>query len=546
MHRLHLSLLALPLLALLGPPQAEAQTVTFELDAVDDPFGSLSQEFGRALGVSGPAGVVGSDDGAWSLERQPSGQWALGAELQPFDFASSVGFGRAVAIDGARLAVGAPLDSASGDQTGSVYLYQRVGQQWFPGAKLFLPSALPQVEFAASLALDGDRLVVGSPRAKSPFFNVRTGLVHVFDRQPSGDWVLDGTLAVPTPDDGLRFGHAVAVEGDRVLVGAPFDQGAAAPGRAFVFERGGNGVWKQTAELVPTAGQGGDRYGSAVALTGDELAIGAPRYDGARVDSGAVFLWGVDGGVWKADATLEAPSIADGDQMGTSVALGGDVLYAGAPGENGGVSSWNGSTRRFFRLSGGAWSLTANLPPPDPGSAWYSGTALALDDGQLLVGSPGADDLLGPTAGAVQLWWSYDSSELTPPAYVGSDSNRCLGQVRLDTNLPALAPSTDFQVITEGLDPGLAGVLLVGFGVDSSGPDPFGLGISLYPELVSAPSPLVLAAQSDLPTAVPIPDGPNLVGLEVWLQSLWLDPQCGIGPLGLSASRCLALTIGDL
>ncbi|MEO0649315.1 MAG: FG-GAP repeat protein, partial [Planctomycetota bacterium] len=298
-------------LALLGLP-IQAQTTTFNLADIDDPFGSNTQEFGRSLDVSGPFGVVGSDDGAWLLERQDSGLWTLGPELTPFDGNSNIGFGRAVAMDGERLAIGAPTDSGSGVETGSVYLFNRFGDQWFPGAKLFLPSALDQVEFAASLALDGDRLVVGSPRAKSPFNNARTGLVHVFDRQPDGNWALDATLAVQSGADDLRFGHAVALDGDRLVVGAPYEDLVFKAGTAFVFERGSDGSWKLIRELTPMGTQINDAYGTAVALVDEEIAVGAPRYDGATLDSGAVVMWGLAGNLWKEGALLEAPSILFG------------------------------------------------------------------------------------------------------------------------------------------------------------------------------------------------------------------------------------------
>ncbi|MEO0652272.1 MAG: hypothetical protein AAFZ65_16480, partial [Planctomycetota bacterium] len=239
------------------------------------------------------------------------------------------------------------------------------------------------------------------------------------------------------------------------------------------------------------------------------------------------------------------PSILFGDRMGTSVVFDEDVLYSGSPGEDGAGTTWKGATRRFIRLSGGGWGLSGSFQAPSLALAWYSGSALALDDGLLLIGSPGSNEAIGGTPGAVEVLWSYESSETPGPEWIGVDSGGCGPQVRLDATLPALVPSTDFAVETEAVDPGLVGFVLIGFGVDPTGPDPLNLGIALYPELTTTPAPLLLPATSDVPTAIPIPAGPGLAGLKLWLQSVWLDPACGVGPLSLTSSRCLTLVLGQ-
>lgn len=538
------ALLTLALLPLTGAP-ALAQTSLFDLSDVADPFGSLTQGFGRSVDVHGVFGVAGSNDGAWLLEREDTGRWALGDELVPFDFASNVGFGRAVAMDTNRIAVGAPDDDGATADSGSIYLYDRVGSTWFATSKLFLPSPVTDVDFGAAVAVDGERVVVGAPGAQSPFGSARTGVVHVFDREPGGNWVLDATLAIPSTDE-LRFGAAVDLEGDRIVVGAPFEALGFGQGRAFVFDRGTGGNWALTQELIPSVSQTNDAYGFAVDLEGGRIAVGAPRYDGLQLDVGAVFVWNFVGPDWKQAPILEAPSLTLGDRNGTSVALAGDVLYAGAPGENG-VSTWTGATRRWEELASSSWQFDGSLPAPDGASGWYAGSAVAIHEATLLVGSPGSDFSVGATPGAVSSWWGFDTTDdVLPPSVVGTWSGGCAGPIALDLNLPPLVSSSDFEVRTTSPGPNLAGLLAVGFGVDSSGPDLLGLGITIYIDPFTVPAPLLLEASTgpDSTASTPLPLPGNVAGLTVWLQSFWIDPTCPSNPLGVSSSNCLEVTLG--
>jgi len=82
------------------------------------------------------------------------------------------------------------------------------------------------------------------------------------------------------------FGYSVAISGDTLVVGAPFEDGGAgdplnAAGAAYVFERnqGGADNWGQVTILRASDRQAsdpfGDNFGSSVSISGDTLVVGA-------------------------------------------------------------------------------------------------------------------------------------------------------------------------------------------------------------------------------------------------------------------------------
>jgi FG-GAP repeat len=91
-------------------------------------------------------------------------------------------FGGAVAMDGDTLAVGAPAENlAAGDEAGVVYVYLRTGDQWALQQRLLAADGHGGVTFGASLALDGDTLLVGAPHADATG-GLDAGAAYVFVR----------------------------------------------------------------------------------------------------------------------------------------------------------------------------------------------------------------------------------------------------------------------------------------------------------------------------------------------------------------------------
>ena len=201
------------------------------------------------------------------------------------------GFGRAVAVSGNTAVVGAPDDATLANQAGAAYVYEKHGDDWVFTAKLVPPVGVQHIA-GTSVAIDGDTIAVGVPGRMccggGVVFN-EPGRVFVYERDPSGAWSLAtgsglvGSFAHAKDE----FGYSVALSGERLAVGAPRTvepSSGYATGLAYVFERGG-GIWSPAPNgvLAPAVGEL-----ATSARFGEDVAIGRDVDDDGRGDRVAV------------------------------------------------------------------------------------------------------------------------------------------------------------------------------------------------------------------------------------------------------------------
>ena len=151
------------------------------------------------------------------------------------------------------------------------------------------------------------------------------GAVYVFTK-PAAGWTSSTESAKLTATDGAagdEFGISVAIDGDTVVTGAYRDDSMATDsddgldsGSVYVFDRDReSGKWSQTAKLTASNGDGGDRFGNSVAVDGDTAVVGAYLDDNPGIvltDSGSVYVFTNQSGVWSEALNLAAPRRRDG------------------------------------------------------------------------------------------------------------------------------------------------------------------------------------------------------------------------------------------
>jgi uncharacterized repeat protein (TIGR01451 family) len=235
-------------------------------------------------------------------------------------------FGAAVALHDDVLAVGAPLDDERGTASGAVYLFTRTNQGWSLAQKIVSPRTAPFDNFGTSLALDGGTLAVGAPFADGR--GGGEGAVHVFELA-EGRWTEGPTLTASDAAPGDQLGFSLGLGGRFLAAGARRDDhgGHTDAGSVVMFERDG-GAWRERAPRL-TAGSSagsGNLFGGAVALSGDRLLVGASLADGGN---GAAFLFLLSSDGWGPPERIVPPEGAAG-RFGFSVALSGGTAVAGA------------------------------------------------------------------------------------------------------------------------------------------------------------------------------------------------------------------------
>ncbi|MEX1184538.1 MAG: choice-of-anchor B family protein [Gemmatimonadota bacterium] len=343
---------------------------------------SQEPNFGRAVAMTGDELFIGQPVNwygpgiVYTYRLDDSGAWREQARLAASDSSRMDDFGRALAVDGNTLVVGAPRKR---DGSGVAYAFERAsaGGDWRQAAIIEPPAQGDHVEYATSLSLSGDDLLIGSPATSA------TGVVYHF-RRTAGSWRLHATIAPDAGARGADFGRSLSRQGDWLLVGAPAaDSGR---GRVYAARRDSNGAWGELRPLtLPREAEAeAARTGTAVLLAGDRAYVGAPG-------AASVFVFERDGdGAWSAAGDLRPFDAARGTQFGYSVAQVGDEVWVGAPGVNGS----NGRVYRFVSDASGDWSRAIRLDADSAdGASWPFGFgyAIAAAAGRAVVGMPTRD-----------------------------------------------------------------------------------------------------------------------------------------------------------
>lgn len=379
--------LALPLL-LAWTHSAHAQCQLGPVTATgaqgDEQLGwAVSLDAGHALVGAPFASGQHASTGAAYVFHVDSGQALL--ELFASDGLSAEGFGWSVALDGARALVGAPYDDPNGPgNSGSAYLFDAT-----TGVELFKlsPPIGSAGAFGMGVALQDDLAVVGAP-----YFGEGAGAAHVFDAT-TGQHALELTTADRASGD--YFGHPVAIEGDRILVGATGDDDVGTnAGAVYVFDLAGQELFKLTAsDGWPWAG-----FGAGLAFHGDRAVIGATGHHPQSPRPGAAYVFDLGTGLELFQ--LQASDAVDSDSFGASVAVHGTLAVVGAGGNDEPLVDVGAAY--LFDVSTG--QQLARFGPAGGGEERdLFGNAVGLSAAHLVVGAPGDDDA-GDDAGAAHLY----------------------------------------------------------------------------------------------------------------------------------------------
>ena len=259
-------------------------------------------------------------------------------------------------------------------------------------------------------------------------------------------------------DGHIGIGVAISSDGNTMAVGAQHesssargidgnqdDESAYNAGAVYIFT-GGGANWAQQAYVKPSNAEGGDHFGSTVALSddGNTMAVaaywessGATGVNGDEADNsipqaGAAYVFTRSGTTWTQQAYIKAsntgvPAVdgvqSDGDQYGFSLALSGDgnTLAVGAVTEDSSATGINGDQTDDSAVSAGAvyvytrtgtdWSQQGYIKPPPPaevddatnGDMFGYSLALSADGDTLAVGSYDEDgssrEVNGPVDG---------------------------------------------------------------------------------------------------------------------------------------------------
>jgi len=343
-----------------------------------------------------------ADAGGVYVFKRTAGTWAQQAYLKPESFKVNTslnpldaadGFGWSVAIDGDTIVVGTPGNDSSAtgafnasdanvsayetaiannstSNAGGVFVFRDTsgnGSGTWTQEAFLKPLALnATLGFGRSIAISGDSVVVGSIGEDTS--GTDSGAAWVFKRTGS-TWAQQGFLKASNPTGGDWFGMSVAIDGDTVAVGSPYeDTGATNAGAIYVYVRNA-GVWSQQAMLTEATPYAEDRMGGGratcgcdfifemVDISGDTIAATVSLDNTGGVGAGAVAVFVRSGTTWTQQALLVGAE-ATADQLGSGVGIDGDTIVLGAAQADGNNTGINSTRNANILDSGAAWVFT--------------------------------------------------------------------------------------------------------------------------------------------------------------------------------------------
>ena len=340
-------------------------------------------------------------------------------------------FGRSVAISGDTMVIGAWNESSgvgndesdnSANGAGAVYVFVRTDDSWSQQAYLKASNAETGDSFGYSVAISGDVIVVGAYREASNATGIDgdennnsmsdAGAAYVFERTGTS-WSQQAYLKASNTDAGDLFGYSVAISGDTIAIGAYKDDGVDNAifdsGAVYIFTRSGT-TWGQQTYIRASNSDPADYFGSAVAIAGNNIIVGAYGEDSNATginsnetnnlakDSGAAYVFTRSlSNTWNQQAYIKASNTGIGDYFGYAVDIIEDTIAVGAYEEDSNAIGVNGNKEDntifgagaayVFAFTGTSWVQQAYLKYPNPRYGIFFGASVALAEDTLVVGA---------------------------------------------------------------------------------------------------------------------------------------------------------------
>ncbi len=346
-------------------------------------FAPNANGFAETVAMSGNYMISGAKtdgNGKAYIYRRDSGQWTQDAQLVPAEPTTRNLLGYSVDIFGDVAVASAPWEQ---NERGAVYVFRRSSSGWLQEAKLTASNGSSDNWFGESVAIDDNRIVVGAPRRQTIYGG---GVSYVFE-YANGQWAQSAELRpFDYSQDVYAFGKSVAIDGDKILIGSPLDEGrdeTSAFGSAYFYGFDGSS-WVGETRVSQTGLIKDDRLGSSVSLDGHSAAVASIGFGAGTTAHVNVLRF--DGTEWITEQSIvpEVGQFQD-DNLHQFVAIEGNWLALGSPGSD--LHARDGGTVHLYRRQGSSWIAEGQLAPGDLGSFDRFGLSVDIEGKSLVVGS---------------------------------------------------------------------------------------------------------------------------------------------------------------
>ncbi len=354
-------------------------------------------------------------------------------------------FGNDVAIFGDTLVVGGHLEDSNssgvnGDQlnnaavnSGAVYIYNRIDGNWVFDSYIKSSNSSTNDWFGYSVAIYQDTMVIGARLEDSNATLVdgdqnndlasASGAVYVFNRI-AGDWMQTAYIKASNTDNSDNFGDSVAIYGNYIAISATgedsdstgvdgnqINNDASNSGAVYLYQLI-SGNWEFIHYIKASNTDIDDEFGSSLALSDGLLVVGAFKEDSiaqgiggnqnnnSAVNSGAVYVYQLDGGSWVFKEYLKSSNSQSDDSFGKDVAVINNTIVVGSINEDSNATGVNGDESDnslnasgavyvFTKAINNTWSQQAYLKASNSGDNDFFGSAVSVGNKVIVVAARG-------------------------------------------------------------------------------------------------------------------------------------------------------------
>lgn len=385
----------------------------------------LNDFFGYSVAIDGNTAVIGAygeddvayDAGAAYIYTFDGSNWNEQTKLTASDGQASDLFSWSVDIDGNNILVGAYADDDQGYNSGSAYIYNFDGSNWSEQAKLIGGDVNASDLFGGSVDIEGNTAVISAYRGDNIVngnYYTYSGAAYVFTFDGSS-WSEQSKLISSDPAYADYFGYSIALSGNTVLAGVPYDDDAGtSSGSTYVYAYNDSN-WTEQTKLLPIPDEAtSEEFGYDVDIDGDVAIVGAYRDDNFVRDAGAAYIYKFNGTEWILQAKLFASDRASNDNFGKNVAIDGNTAIVSSR-SSGSIGGYAGAVY-VFTFDGTNWNETAKLVGSDTEAGDGFGSAIDISGNKILASSLSDRDL-GSYTGSAYVF-NYDGTAWTEEAKI--------------------------------------------------------------------------------------------------------------------------------
>ncbi len=345
----------------------------------------------------------GHSSGSVYIYHLENGIWGSEQKITASDGAAYDFFGCSVAIYNDYMVVGSHGDDDNGKFSGLVYIYHLEDGIWGGEQKITASDGAAEDRFGDSVVIDDNYMVVGSTGDDDN--GGLSGSVYIYHLE-AGIW---GSEQKITASDGAAsddFGYSVAIDNNYMVVGSYRDDDKGnASGSVYIYHLEA-GIWGSEQKITASDGSASDSFGYSVAIDNNYMIVGSRNDDDNGFDSGSVYIYHLETGIWGSEQKITASDGALDDDFGFSVEINNVSIVVGAKGDE----KSSGSVY-VYHLENEIWGSEQKITASDGASGDYFGYGVGINNDSIVVGAE-YDDYDGYSSGSAYVY-SIDSTQET-------------------------------------------------------------------------------------------------------------------------------------